>query len=131
MPSLLKASSWDMVKKANGLQDLELKKVIGNQHVVLNEARLLQNNCASKDDHKRVRFQHHQPPTRPSFDHQDVPQRTENIDQPVVLEPEDDGQQDEDPEGNMQPSNNAENGAENNGQRPNNDDLDYHLMLTH
>ena len=31
----------------------------------------------------------------------------------------------------MQPSNNAENGAENNGQRPNNDDLDYHLMLTH
>ena len=42
----------------------------------------------------------------------------------MVLEPEDDGQQDEDPEGNMQPSNNAENGAENNGQQPNNDDLD-------
>ena len=86
----------------------ELKKIICSQDVVFNEARLLQNNCASKDDHKRVRFQHHQPPTRPSFDHQDVPQRTENIDQPVVLEPEDDGQQDEDPDGNMQPSNNAE-----------------------
>ena len=95
MPSLLKASSWDMVKKANGLQDLELKKVIGNQHVVLNEARLLQNNCASKDDHKMVRFQHDQPLVRPNFDHQDPTQRTENIDLPVVLEPKDVGQQDE------------------------------------
>ena len=114
MPSLLKASSWDMVKKANGLQDLELKKVIGNQHVVLNEARLLQNNCASKDDHKRVRFQRDQPHVRPSFDPEDAPQRTKNIDDPVVLEPEDVGQQDDDPEGNMQPNNNAEN----NGQHP-------------
>ena len=49
--------------------------------------------------------------------------RTENIDEPMILEPEDDGQQDEDPEGNMQPSNNAENGAENNQQQPNNDDF--------
>ena len=38
----------------------------------------------------------------------------------MVLEPED-GPQDEDPEGNMQPSNNVVNGAQNNGQQPNND----------
>ena len=42
----------------------------------------------------------------------------------MVLEPEDVGQQEEDPEGNMQANNNVENGAENNGQWPNNDDLD-------
>ena len=46
---------------------------------------------------------------------------TENIDHLVVLEPEDVGQQDEDPEENMQPNKNVENGAENNGQQPNND----------
>ena len=47
----------------------QLKKVIRSRDVVFNEARLLQNNCASKDDHKMVRFQHDQPPVRPSFDH--------------------------------------------------------------
>ena len=39
----------------------------------------------------------------------------------MVMEPEDVGQQDEYPERNMQPNNNAKNGAENNGQQPNND----------
>ena len=65
------------------------KKVICSRDVVFNEARLLQNDCASKDDHKRVRFLHEQPLVRPSYDHLDAPQRTENIDHPVVLEPED------------------------------------------
>ncbi|KAH7447145.1 hypothetical protein KP509_01G093500 [Ceratopteris richardii] len=48
---------------------------------------------------------------------------TENVDDPVVFEPKDVGQQNEAPEGNMQPNNNAENGAGNNGQQPNNNDL--------
>ena len=87
----------------------QLKKVIRSRDVVFNEARLLQNNCASKDDHKSVRFQPH---VRSTFDHQDPPQRTENIDHPMVMEPEDVGQQDEDPKRNMQPNNNDGNGAE-------------------
>ena len=42
----------------------QLKKVIGSRDIVFNEARLLQNNCASKYDHKRVRFQHDHPVTQ-------------------------------------------------------------------
>ena len=72
-------------------------------------------------------FQHGQPPVRPSFDPQNAPQGTENIDDLVVLEPEYVGQQDEDPKMNMQPNNNNnnyENGVENSGHQPYNDDLD-------
>ena len=64
--------------------------------------------------HPLVRPSFDHPLVRPSFDHHDTPQRTENIDHLVIFEPEDVGQQDDDPEGNMQPNNNAEN----NGQHP-------------
>ena len=70
----------------------QLKRVVRSRDVVFNEARLHQNNCASKHDHKKVKFQHDQPPIRPNFDPQDVPHMTENVDDPVVFEPDDVGQ---------------------------------------
>ena len=69
----------------------QLKRVVCNRDV-FNEARLLQNNDASKHDHKRVKFQHDQPPIRPIFDPQDAPRMAENVDNPVVFEPDDVGQ---------------------------------------
>ncbi|MCO5591100.1 hypothetical protein L7F22_045077 [Adiantum nelumboides] len=101
----------------------QLKKVVRSRDVVFNEARLLQNNCASKHDHKKVKFQHDQPPIRPIFDLQDAPHMAENDDEPVVFEPDDIGQQIEAPEGHLQPQNNAGNGAENDVQQPVVDDF--------
>ena len=93
----LKAFSWDMVKTAKWATRFEYpnSRRLYAAGMLFYEARLLQNNCASKDRHKRVRFLHEQPLVRPSYDHLDAPQRTENIDHPVVLEPKDVGQQDE------------------------------------
>ncbi|MCO5571267.1 hypothetical protein L7F22_025005 [Adiantum nelumboides] len=61
---------------------------------------------------------HDQPPVRPILDPQDAPHMAENVDDPVVFEPNDVGQQIEVLEGHLQPHNNAENGAENDGQQP-------------
>ncbi len=96
----------------------QLKKVVRSRDVVFNEARLLQNNVASNHDHKRVKFQHDQPPVRPISDPQDAPHMAENVNNPVFFEPDDVGQQNEAPEGHVQPNVNAENGAENDGQQP-------------
>ena len=96
----------------------QLRKVVRSRDVVFNEAKLLQNNGASSHDHKKVKFQHDQPPIRPILDPHDAPRMAENIDNPVVFEPDDVGQQIEAPEGHMQPPMHAENRAINDGQQP-------------
>ncbi|MCO5614561.1 hypothetical protein L7F22_068844 [Adiantum nelumboides] len=62
-----------------------------------------------RHDHKKVKFQHDQPPIRPTFNPHDAPHMAENDDEPVVFEPDDVGQQIEALEGHLQPQNNAEN----------------------
>ena len=101
----------------------QLKKVICNWDVVFNQAKLLKNNVASHDYPKKVKFRHVQPPIRSQLDPHDVPQMAENDDEPAVIEPDDVGQQNEAPEGYLQPPIHAENRVVNDGQQPVNDDL--------
>ena len=63
----------------------QLKKVIHNRDVVINEASLLKNDCASKCDHKRVKFQHVQPQVKSDMNPRDAPSLAGNNNEPMVI----------------------------------------------
>ena len=86
----------------------ELRKVIRSRDVVFNKAKLLKNNVASHDDPKKVKFQHAQSPIRSPIGSHDAPQMIGYDNEPVLIEPDDVGQQNEAFEGNFQPHIDAE-----------------------
>ena len=94
----------------------QLKRIIRSWDVVFNEAKLLHGNDSSNVDPKKVKFQHVQPPIDGEKEIQDAPQRAENHNQPIVIEPDDVGQPLDAPENDVQPREHAENRAVNDGQ---------------
>ena len=89
----------------------QLKKVLRNRDVVFNEVSLLKNDCASKRDHKGVKFQHVQPQGNFYMNPQDAPCLAGNNNEPVVIELDDVGQQIDAPDGHIQPPIHAKNRA--------------------
>ena len=81
----------------------QFKKIISSRDVIFNEAKLLQSNDSSNVDPKKVKFQHVQPPIDGEKEIQDAPQRAENHNQPIVIEPDDVGQPLDAPENDVQP----------------------------
>ena len=80
-------------------------------------------------DHKRIKFQHVQPQVKSDINPQDAPHLAGNNNEPMVIQPDDVGQQNDAPDGHMQPPIHSENMAGNDVQQPiNNEDVSILVM---
>lgn len=69
------------------------RKIVRSRDVVFNEAKLLKLTTQNDLDKKEVKFQHDQPAIQQPLAEDSVPFDAENEQQPIVLQPEDNGQQ--------------------------------------